>query len=215
MLTVFLLSIALSLDAFAVSFAHGLQKTRIPFLSKLVICACSILYFGFSAWFGKWLAGFFSPQTASVVGIALMAAVCAYMLLGQFLPKREKKRAQNSRTLLDITIKSLRLSIRIIRNPMACDLDGSQTITAGEALLLGTAVSVDSVNVGLGFSLMGGISPWAPLAVGGCQFLFVLLGNSLGLRCSGARFRFAGSLPYISICIMFLLLCLRLFSLFA
>lgn len=214
MLTVLLLSVALSLDAFAVSFAHGLQKTRIPFLSKLVICACSILYFGLAVWFGRWLAGFFSPRAASAAGIVLMAGICLYMLIGQLLPKRERKSRQ-PKTLLDVTIKSLRLSIRIIRNPMACDLDGSHTITAGEALLLGTALSVDSVNVGLGFALMGGIPLWTPLAVGGCQFLFVLLGNSLGLRCRAARFRFADKLPYISICIMFLLLILRLFSLFA
>ena len=215
MLTILLLSVALSLDAFAVSFAHGLQKTRIPLFSKLVICVCSILYFGLSVWLGKWIAGFFSPRAASVVGIVLMAVICFYMLFSQLFPKRRKEKppGKDPKTLIDISIKSLHLSIQVIRNPMECDLDGSHSIGPGEALLLGTAVSIDSVNIGLGFALMGGMSVFAPLAVGICQFLFVFAGNALGLRCRKARFRHADRLPLLSVGIMFCLLLLRVFSL--
>lgn len=212
MFIILLLSVALSLDAFAVAFAHGLQKTRISLVSKLIICVCSILYFGLSVWLGKWIAGFFSPLVSSLIGIVLMAAICVYMLCSQLLPKK-KKPERPAKTLVDITIKSLHLSIRVIRNPMECDLDGSHSISSGEALLLGTAVSIDSVNIGLGFALMGGMPVWAPLAVGLCQFLFVWIGNGLGLRCRTARFRHADKLPFLSIAIMFCLLLIRIFSL--
>ena len=211
MLTILLLSVALSLDAFAVSFAHGLQKTRISLLSKLVICVCSIIYFGISVWLGKWIAGFFSPWISSLIGIILMAVICVYMLCSQLLPKK-KKPDRPAKTIIDITLKSLHLSIRVIRNPMECELDDSHSIGPGEAFLLGTALSVDSINIGLGFALMGGMPGWAPLAVGLCQFLFVYAGNALGLRCRAARFRHADKLPFLSIAIMFGLFIMRLIS---
>ena len=212
MITILLLSIALSLDAFAVSFAHGLQKTRIPLFSKLIICLCSIAYFGLSALLGRWIAGFLSPGVGSVMGILLMAVICLYMLLSQLFP-RKKRKEKPARTLVDITLKSLHLSIRVIRDPITCDLDGSHSIGPLEAVLLGTAVSIDSVNIGLGFALMGGIPFWAPLAVGGCQFLLVWAGNGIGLKCGAARFRHTDKLPYLSIAIMFLLLLIRSLSL--
>lgn len=213
MLTILLLSVALSVDAFAVSFAHGLQRTRIPVISKIIICICSIVYFGISVWFGKWISGFLPEQLSAVLGILLMAVICFYMLLSQLFPRRRKKKEKEAKTLIDITLTSLHLSIRVIRNPITCDLDGSHSIGPGEAVLLGTAVSIDSVNIGLGFALMGGMPFWAPLAVGICQFLFVWAGNSIGLRCVAGRLRYARFLPYMSIFIMFLLLLIRVLSL--
>ena len=45
--------------------------------------------------------------------------------------------------------------IQILRKPTVADFDKSGTISAGEALLLGIALSVDSFGAGIGASLLG------------------------------------------------------------
>ena len=63
-------------------------------------------------------------------------------------PKQEEK-------VWKLEIASLGLVIQILRKPTVADFDKSGTISAGEALLLGIALSVDSFGAGIGASLLG------------------------------------------------------------
>ncbi len=207
-----LLSISLSLDAFVVSMAHGLKTTRIPFLSKLVICFISILYFGVAVFFGEYISSFFSPSTAKILGILLMSFLCIWMLLQVIFNKECNDENRTDSILFKHSIKSIGLTFAIIRNPMLCDIDKSNSIGIAEAFFLGTTLSVDSISVGIGYSLTGAVNPLAPLLVGLFQLIFLSIGNFVGLKFQSLKLKHTNKLQLVSVAVMFLLLVVRIFS---
>lgn len=208
-----LLSLSLSVDALAVSIAYGLKSTRIPITSKLIICALSVFYFGIAVWFGTQISRFFSPETAKIIGIVLMSAICLWMLLQVLFNKTSPEDGEESiKTLVEFSIKSIGLTFQIIRNPMLCDMDNSNTIGPIEALFLGTALSVDAISIGIGYSLSGMVNPFTPLAVGCVQFLFLCLGNFIGLKCHSSKPRISDKLQIVSVLIIFILILVRIFN---
>lgn len=215
MLSVILLAVSLSLDAFGVAFAYGLKKTTIPIGSRLILAASTLLYFGFAVFLGKFLGSLLNPKAASVVGIVLMAFICLWMLIQVLVqrPDTPQEKPAKKKTLLNITLKSLGISIRIIKNPMLCDMDQSKSIGAIEAIYLGLALSVDSISVGIGYAMSGGVVAAAPLFAGMAQFLFAWAGNTLGLRLGGIAGMKQQYMQIVSCAAMFFLLILRIFNL--
>ena len=57
----------------------------------------------------------------------------------------------------------LRITIKIIKNPISSDLDKSNTIDSKEALFLGLALSLDSYCIGIGFSMINSFSFFIPI----------------------------------------------------
>jgi len=178
-----LLSVSLSLDAFAVGAAHGLRATKIPILSKLIICLISILYFGLAIWLGDKISAFLSPAAAKVIGIILMSGICLWMLL-QILPDKK---------------------------PDEISGGSSGSIGSVEALFLGTALSVDSISAGVGYSLLGYVSIFAPLMVGLFQFAFLSAGYFIGSLAHSIRFLKTDRLQIVSVAVMFVLVIVRIF----
>ena len=76
--------------------------------------------------------------------------------------------------------RALGLTILVIREPAAGDLDGSGAIDIGEALLLGFSLSVDMLGAGVGLALAGAGSVWLPPVVGIVQTICLTLGALAG-----------------------------------
>jgi len=211
-----LLSASLSLDAFAVGAAHGLRATKIPILSKLIICLISILYFGLAIWLGERISAFLSPAAAKMIGIILMSGICLWMLMQVLLDKKPDEipggsSENTSKTLFELPLSSIGLTFKIIRNPMLCDIDKSKSIGSVEALFLGTALSVDSISVGIGYSLLGHVSIFAPLMVGLFQFAFLSSGCRVGSGIHSFKLKNPNRLQIISVAVMFVLVIVRIF----
>lgn len=210
-----LLAISLSIDALAVSVAYGLKATRIPILSKLVICVISILYFGIAIWLGALISEFFHPETARILGIVLMSIICLWMLLQVLLSRSSADDESGDipeKTLIEFSIKSVGLTFKLIRDPMLCDIDRSKSISPVEAIFLGTALSIDAFSIGLGYSLSGEINAFTPLAVGLCQLLFLWFGNWAGLKFRSTKLKISNKLQIVSVIIIFLLILVRIFG---
>ncbi|HYF75084.1 MAG TPA: manganese efflux pump, partial [Candidatus Nitrosocosmicus sp.] len=62
------------------------------------------------------------------------------------------------------------------------DIDKSGEIDVSEAVLLGLALSVDAIGVGIGCSLTGFHSVYIPLFIGLFQFMFLYTGICIGKR---------------------------------
>ncbi|MCM3746963.1 manganese efflux pump [Paenibacillus pasadenensis] len=89
--------------------------------------------------------------------------------------------------VLTLEIKKLGLVIQILRTPQAADVDSSGSISAGEALLLGAALSLDAFGAGLGAAMVG-LEPWlTALCIMTASGLFLLAGMRFGFRFSGVR----------------------------
>jgi len=218
MFALLLLAISLSLDAFAVAFAQGLRNARIPLLSNCVLCLSSILYFGLAVAFGTFLAGVLSPALSGLIGLILMFAFFLFMLLEVLLPDRfsKKKRKKKAPKALTRCIPSfLGLTVTILRDPTRSDIDNSRSISGLEALFLGAALSVDSIGVGLGYSLSGRVGILDVFIVGLVQLLFLSLGNALGRKLHTARFLPSDKLQLVSCAVILFLLILRGIALFS
>jgi putative sporulation protein YtaF len=184
--TISLLAISLSLDALGVGLVYGMRRIKIPFYSKLVICFFSILYSGGSILLGRTLANFLSPFAAKLIGLSILILMGIWIIL-QALIKNSSETVKNDEagldsTLLTIVIKSLGITIQVVRNPVEFDFDRSGSIDASESLLLGLALSVDAIGVGIGSALVGFHSLGIPLCVGLTQLLLLYVGAYIGER---------------------------------
>lgn len=180
-----LLSVSLSLDALFAGFAYGLDGTRVPFSSMAVICLFSIFYSGLAVFAGSAAARFLPPAAGRAFGAAVLALIGISMLV-----KAARKRAADTKesggikdpTVFRLILRPLGITIQILRNPDAVDLDRSGSIDPKEAVFLGSALSIDAVGVGLG-SALSGLSGWyVPLSVGLFQLLFLSAGLFFGAR---------------------------------
>ncbi len=174
------LAISLSIDALGVGLVYGLKKVRIPLSSKLVICLFSIIYAGLAIVVGKAFSYILPPIFAKILGITILSLMGIWIILQALLKDAAEKSTKP--TLWEVAIKSLGITIQVIRNPMEFDFDKSGAIDTPESLLLGLALSVDAIGVGIGSALTGFYSPSIPFAIGIFQLIFLYMGTFLGQK---------------------------------
>jgi putative sporulation protein YtaF len=184
-----LLAVSLSLDALGVGLVYGLAKINIPLRSKLIICLFSILYSGASLIFGNIIAAILSPAIAKGIGFIILVFMGTWIILQGLIKSSSEKfsvaKYSSGLPLFSIVIKSLGITIQVIKNPVEFDRDHSGSIDASESLLLGFALSVDAIGVGIGSALIGFHSLIIPLVVGVTQLLLLSLGSFLGKNFAG------------------------------
>ncbi|HEX3029522.1 MAG TPA: sporulation membrane protein YtaF [Clostridia bacterium] len=182
--SVSLLAMSLSLDALGVGIAYGLRRIKIPLLPKLVICFFSILYAGAALMLGKSLSMAIPPIAGKLIGITILLGMGVWIII-QALVKKEKPTLNEAYvnkevTLIKIVIKSLGITIQVIKDPKEGDIDRSGTIDIKESVLLGLALSVDAIGVGIGSALAGFSSSLIPFAIGLFQLGFLYIGAYFG-----------------------------------
>ncbi len=185
-LSVILIAVSLSVDAFVAGIAYGIRKVRIPLVSKLVICFMSVFYSGFALIAGRAVYRILPEAVAGLAGTVILAAMGLVIILQAILKKEngasDKSTCVKKETLVQIAVKSLGITIQVIRNPHEGDIDRSGSIDLREALLLGLALSMDAIGVGVGSALAGIGSFWIPVASGIFQMLLLYMGTRIGSK---------------------------------
>ena len=153
-LSLILLAFTLSLDSCSVGLTYGLRSVRIPLRSIIIIGMCSAAVMLVSMGIGHMIAKVFSPVIATRIGGLVLIGIGIWVLY-QFFRSERKEEPKQEEKVWKLEIASLGLVIQILRKPTVADFDKSGTISAGEALLLGIALSVDSFGAGIGASLLG------------------------------------------------------------
>jgi putative sporulation protein YtaF len=215
--SIVILSISLSIDALGVGVAYGLRRIHIPLIPKLIICFFSILYAGAALFLGSILSHALPGSISQLIGVIILGIMGLWIILQALLKKEEKDikntypSLKNNNTLFKMVIKSLGITIQIIRNPANGDIDNSGIIDIKEAFLLGLALSVDAIGVGIGSAMAGFQSFLIPVAVGLFQLSFLYIGTSFGEKFalfSKINKRFLSVLPGI------LLLCIAVIRIY-
>lgn len=135
---------------------------------------------------GNMIAKVFSPMIATRIGGFVLVGIGAWVLY-QFFRGDKKEEIKQEEKVWKLEIASLGLVIQILRKPTVADFDRSGTISAGEALLLGIALSVDSFGAGIGASLLGYAPVMMAMLVAVMSSLFLFIGMQMGTMLSNMR----------------------------
>lgn len=196
MLWIGILSVAVSLDAFGVGLACGMNGIKIPFRNKLVMAFFSVVYASISVMLGKAAVHILPSNVTDRLGNIILFGVGLWICL-QAVTKKKRKQTDTAecKTIFEWMIRSLGITVRIIRNPASCDVDCSGIIELRETVMVSLAMSMDVLGVGLGCATMGKICWVLPFTVALMQFLFLSCGLSIGKRLAYCKLRCVELVP--------------------
>jgi putative sporulation protein YtaF len=179
-----LLAVSLSMDALGIGISYGIRGIKTPWRARLIICLISMLFTGAAVGLGSVLLMLISPQAARLLGAGMLVALGLFIIFQSFMEKNkdEPKQPKKGDKIASIALKSLGVTITIMRNPAECDFDESKHIDAFEAVYLGVALSIDSFGAGISSAVSGLSSMLVPLAAGLCQILFLCAGDLFGRK---------------------------------
>ena len=148
-------ALAISLDSFGVGLTFGLKKVRVPLMSIAIICGMTIMALILSMGLGTMILYIIPKNVANIIsGTILIMIGFVYLFQGIIkLKKAHLDRLDAQKEIFKFTIKGLKIVISILEEPTKADLDTSGEIDKKEAMLLGTALAIDALAVGIGVSL--------------------------------------------------------------
>lgn len=209
LLSLLLLAFAVSLDGFGVGVTYGLRKIRIPVISVLIIATCSGFVIWLSMLAGGYITEMLSPVFARFLGAFILIAIGVWALVQLRLNRRHNDDSETEQggaetdggadstdvgslrspvgeealaTLINIELKRFGLVIQILRTPQAADVDRSGAISSSEAVLLGIALSLDSLGAGLGAAMLGFSPVLTAVFIAFSSGFFLLTGMRVGIR---------------------------------
>ena len=186
--TIMVLAVSLSLDSFGVGIAYGIRKVNIPLVSKLIICLFSVLYSAIAIILGRFIYNALPPAISKIAGITILSGMGIYILLQAFTKKGKAPETAVEGSIPSLSKASKKepgMTMRVLKDPEEGDLDKSGVIDIRESLLLGFALSIDAIGVGVGSALAGLGSAVIPFAIGLFQLLFLYAGILLGRKAAG------------------------------
>ncbi len=144
-----LLTMAVSLDAFAASFCYGSRGIKMPWKSVLVMdVGCAVLL-GAALLFGNFLATVMPLAITEWVGFLVLFLLGVGKLLDSGV-KSLIRRGRSVKKHLQFSLFQVRFVLQLYADPIDADIDHSNTISPTEALWLTLALSLDGLAVGLG-----------------------------------------------------------------
>ena len=181
-----LISIALSIDAFAVGISYGVQKVKIEAKAFGIVGLISILIMSISLSIGKKMTSYFPDDVVRIIGVSIL------VLLG---------------------VSFIRKSLYADKEQQAmCDYDQSKDISWIEGIAVGAAISVDTVSVAIGLSASGFHNMFIPWLAGVMQIVFLFVGCICGKNVKLKIMDNEKSCGILSGCLLILIAVVRAFS---
>lgn len=203
---ILLFLIAVSVDSITAGLTYGTGDVHIKPLSYVFLIGIPALFVTLSNQLGTLLCLFFSEKNIGLLSFALLLFMgCEKLLesLIRYLAAKYPSLAKN----WGCKIKQLNIIFTIYLSPEDANQKDRQILSAGEALLLSLALSLDSILVGMAFHLATLPWPLLFLLASLMNYLFFLTGYGIG-RSLAARSRI--DLSWLSGLILLLLSVLAL-----
>lgn len=176
-----LLAFSLSMDALGIGLSYGLRGIKIPWLSRMVIAALSVLITWLALRAGTALLAVIPQAAGKFIGAGMLFALGGFIIFHAFKEKKAKNK-KSCGTVFDRYIKPLGVTVKIIRDPLLCDFDASSEIEFAEAFYLGAALSVDSFGAGISSAVSGLSACSIPITAGAFQLCMLSIGYIIGKR---------------------------------
>lgn len=175
-----LLAIALSVDALGIGISYGVRDIRVPLSAKCIIAAISVIITGLAVGLGSVFVQVLSPFAAKLTGALLLFLMGGWIIYQGLSGRQQRQHPEQQKTSFQWMIQPLGITITIMRDPYAGDLDHSARLDPIEAIYMGIALSVDSIGAGIG-SAIAGLGFWLiPVMTGVFQLLFLMVGGMAG-----------------------------------
>lgn len=177
LLNCILLAFCVSIDSLSIGLTYGLKNTKISLGAKLILFIISIIITSLAIFIGDYICKIFSPNVSTSIGCVLLCIMGLWIIAQAITNNKEKVKKE-----YHFFIKFLGITIQIIRDPSYSDLNKSNRIEGKEALYLGMALSLDSIGIGIGSSIIGLNSFVFPMLVAIFQLFFLSFGSYLGKK---------------------------------
>lgn len=153
-----LLSISSSIDSLGIGITHGLKRTKLSTMSKLILFVVSIIISIFSGTIGSILKTILPIDICKFIGSAILICMGIFII------------------------------IQTNHKELSFDFDNSNDINCKEALILGLALSLDSLCIGIGAATIGINIYIFSILSAILQYVFLSIGNRLGFYIINFRF---------------------------
>ncbi|MBA1334508.1 MAG: hypothetical protein HPY66_2357 [Firmicutes bacterium] len=180
MISSMIIAIATGIDSFIVGLSYGIKgiKMKIPLVVLMNTVSAAIL--GISMFAGRKIFLMLPVFWGKLVGSSILLLLGLIFLTQAFIEFKYPADANSERFIGSFRIRVFGIIIQILRQPEKADLNHSGTIDAKEALVLGTAVSLDGIAVGFASSITGINILLTPIMCLLFSFLFTVFGLNLG-----------------------------------
>lgn len=153
MIETLLLVLSVSIDSFLASISYGTSKIRIPFSSALIVDIISSTMLGSSLLVGSFLQNYISLNIAKIISFIILFLLGIYRLFESILKSYINN---NSKELSPFKFKlfDFNFVLQVYADEIKADFDKSKILTSKESIYLAFALSLDSLAVGFGSSLL-------------------------------------------------------------
>lgn len=153
MLEILLLVLSVSIDSFIASISYGSSKIKIPIISALIIDIISSSMLGLSLILGSFLQNYISITIAKFFSFTILFLLGLYRLFEVLLKSYINKKAKSTHPLR-FKLFDFNFVLQVYADEIKADFDKSKVLSYKEAIYLSIALSLDSLAVGFGSSLI-------------------------------------------------------------
>ncbi|AOY75031.1 sporulation membrane protein YtaF [Clostridium formicaceticum] len=177
-----LIAVAISMDSLSVGVAYGIKNIKVPLRSLIILDFISVTLLSFGFFAGNLLTKLVPTVVTEFIGASILVAIGLWFIAQSWLNyKYPKEKVPQLTSIAVISINSLGIAINILRDPSKADLDISGIIDTKEAVLLGIALAIDSLAIGIAVSLSSVfIILFTLLLVAVMNLVFLLSGMFIG-----------------------------------
>jgi putative sporulation protein YtaF len=176
---ILMLAIAISVDGFSVGITYGLKSIKLGIVPLLIISGISTIAIYLTSILGIGISDLLSGSNGNYLGGFLLVGLGLWLVFSAYLELNGQKNKSKDITF-SLKLKSLKIMIKILKEPAQADFDRSGNINLLEALILGLALALDAMAVGLGTGLIGYSGIVMPAIIGIATFIFISCGYYIG-----------------------------------
>jgi len=173
------ISLVLNIDALLFGITFGIKNIKICLVSKMIIFITSFSITLISYLLGKYVSIFLNKNISYIISSAMMIFLGLALILKTAIDKEDSSK---KKMLVNLNLHSLGLTIKIIKEPTASDIDKSGTIEAIEAIFIAIALSLDALSATFSLSLCADLKIYTIFLIPTIQFIALSAGNLFGQR---------------------------------
>lgn len=153
MLETLLLVLSISIDSFIASISYGTSKIKIPLSSALIVDIICSSMLGLSLLAGSFLQNYISINAAKIFSFIILFLLGVYRLFEGLLKSYINSKSKDL-SPLKFKLFDFNFVLQVYADEIKADFDKSKILTSREAIYLSIALSLDSLAVGFGSSLI-------------------------------------------------------------